>query len=82
MEPSIVFIPLLKLPTSYGLVTLSKHLAVDIFSYAFSQQKVIALFKILNKNFSQFNVTHKELIEKVTVKSMLELLKMRFIIRN
>lgn len=52
MESYIAFIPLIKLPTSHGLMTLSKHLVVEIFSYAFSQEKVILIFKLLNKNFT------------------------------
>ena len=52
MESTVpIFKPLIKLLTSHGPVTLSKHLVVEIFGMAFFQQKVFTCFKLLSKNF-------------------------------
>ena len=83
MESSVpVFKPLIKLRTSHGPVTLSKHLVVDIFGMAYSQEKVFVLFKLLNKNFQEFSQTHSSLIEQLTIQGIVDGLKMRFQIRD
>ncbi len=82
MESSQTFRPLIKLPTSFGYQILSKHLVIEIFGLAFSKEKVFTCFKMLNKNFKAFTVSHFDLIEKLTVDGLLDTIKMRVLIRN
>ena len=61
---------------SYGY--LSKYLLLDILSYSFYTKTIKNLFKLLNKNTRLLNQNEEELIDKLSIKSTHDEIKISY----